>query len=98
MVPPLFWVASMFQMTLGLLNGSFPIFILLRSLSLMKLLVAPESTSICILAFKCALCNSIGIRIDLYLQVNTLFTPNAHTQAVRVVHFKNPSQGCLCLV
>src|ERR1700761_7028965 len=93
MVPPLFRVASMFQMALGRGRGSFPIFILFRSLSLMKLSVAPESTRTCLSAFECALCKRVGIRIDLYLQVNTLLTPNTCAQAVGVACFKNPRQG-----
>ena len=74
MVPSLFRVASIFQMAHGLESRSFLIFILFKSFLLMKLSVAPESMRTCLSAFECALCNRVGICINLYLQVNTLLT------------------------
>src|ERR1700761_6972428 len=92
MCPTLLWVPSMFQIVLGFLSGSFPIFILFRSLSLMKFSVAPESTSTCLLAIECAVLNRVGIRRLLYLHLNTLVTPNARAQADGFAPFKNPPQ------
>src|SRR6201996_1355341 len=88
--PALLCVPSMFQIVLGFLSESFPIFILFRSFSLMKFSVAPESTSTCLSAIECAVLNRVGIRRLLYLHLNTLVTPKARTQADGSVPFKNP--------
>src|ERR1700761_9228406 len=80
----------MFQIVLGFLSGSFPIFILFRSLSLIKFSVAPESTSTCLSAIECAVLNRVGIRRLLYLHLNTLVTPKARPQADGSAPFKNP--------
>src|ERR1700761_8226647 len=90
MCPTLLWVPSMFQIVLGFLRGSFLIFILFRSFSLMKFSVAPESTSTCLSAIECAVLNRVGIRRLLYLHLNTLVTPKACTQADGSAPFKNP--------
>jgi hypothetical protein len=69
MWPDLLCVPSIFQMVRGFGRFNFPIFILLRSLLLMKLSVAPESMRTCLSAFECVLCKRVGICNDLYLQV-----------------------------
>ena len=56
----------------------------------MKLSVAPESTRTCLLAFECELCMIVGILIDRYLQVNTLFSCNRFAQADGVTRVKDP--------
>src|SRR6266571_230149 len=88
--PALLWVPSIFQMYLGFFRGSFPIFILLRSCLLMKLSVAPESTSTFCSAFMCFDCIIVGILRDLYLHENTFLSPKVHTMATWVAPFKNP--------
>jgi hypothetical protein len=60
----------------------------------MKLLVAPESTRTCLLAFECDDCKRVGICRLLYLQVKTLLSPSVCAQAVGVAHLKNL---CCCL-
>ena len=56
----------------------------------MKLSVAPESTRTFRSAFVCAVCKRVGIRNDLYLQVNTLCIPSARAQTDGGTRFKNP--------
>jgi hypothetical protein len=56
----------------------------------MKLSVAPESTSTCLLAFECDDCNRVGIRKLLYLHAKTLLIPKVRAQAVGDAPFKNP--------
>jgi hypothetical protein len=80
----------MFQIARGFLRSVRPIFILFRILSLMKLSVAPESTSTSRSAFECEDCKIVGIRKDLYLQLNTLLTPSARAQACGGTLPKNP--------
>jgi hypothetical protein len=91
MVPDLLCVPSMFHMVLGLLSCSDPIFIRFRSLLLMKLSVAPESTSTCLSAFECDDCKRVGIRELLYLHAKTLLIPKVRAQAVGDAPFKNPN-------
>src|SRR6266702_2176984 len=88
--PALLWVPSIFQMYRCLESGSFPIFILLRSLLLMKLSVAPESTSTSCWAFTCFDCKIVSILRDLYLHKNTFLSPKVHAMATWVAPFKNP--------
>src|SRR6266702_6345675 len=90
-VPALLWVLSIFQMYQGFFRGIFPIFILLRSFSLMKLLVAPELTSTSRLAFICLECKIVGIFNDLYLHKNTFFNPKLRAMAAWVAPIKNPA-------
>src|ERR1700761_2750968 len=97
MCPALLWVPSMFQIVLGFLSGSFPIFIHFRSFSLIKFSMAPESTSTCRSAIECAVLNRVGIRRLLYLHLNTLVTPKARAQADGSAPFKNPLRTPLFL-
>ena len=90
MVPDLLCVPSMFQIAFGFWRASFPMFILLRIRSLIKLSVAPESTNTCRSALVCFVCKRVGILNDLYLQVNTLLTPSARAQTDGGTLFKNP--------
>ena len=55
----------------------------------MKLSVASESTSTDLSALECELCMIVGILIDQYLQVNTLFSCNRFAQANGVTCVKN---------
>src|SRR6266581_709386 len=89
--PDLLWVPSIFQMYQGFFRGIFPIFILLRSFSLMKLSVAPELTSTSHSAFVCLKCKIVGIFNDLYLHKNTFFNPKVRTMAAWVAPAKNPA-------
>src|SRR5882757_7187189 len=91
-VPALLWVPSMFQMVLGDFNWSLPIFIRFRSFVLMKLSVAPESTSTCLSAVEDEDFNRVGICNDLYLLTNVLFSPSLECAlAIGVARFKNPA-------
>src|SRR5580693_1145416 len=90
MWPDLLCVPSIFHMVRGLGRFSFPIFIRFRSLLLMKLSVAPESTRTCLSAFECVLCNKVGILNDLYLHVYTLLIPKMRAQAAGGILTKNP--------
>jgi hypothetical protein len=56
----------------------------------MKLSVAPESTSTCLLAFECDDCKRVGIRKLLYLHAKTLLIPKVRAQAVGGAPLKNP--------
>src|SRR6266702_4064359 len=76
--PDLLWVPSIFQMYQGFSRGIFPIFILLRRFSLMKLSVAPELTSTFLLAFTCFNRRIVSILSDLYLHENTSLSPKVH--------------------
>ena len=96
--PDLFGVPSMFQTVRGFFNWSVPIFICFRTLVLMKLSVAPESTRISFSAFLCEDCNRVGIFKLLYLHANTLLTPKARAQAVGVALLKNPGHHLQSLV
>src|SRR5580693_8176091 len=79
------------HMVRGLGRFRFPIFILLRSLLLMKLLVAPESTITCLLALECVHCNKTGIFISPYLlHPYTLVIPKMRAQAAGGILTKNP--------
>src|SRR6266702_918675 len=89
--PDLLWVPSIFQMYRGFFRGIFPIFILLRSFSLMKLSVALESTSTSHSAFVCLECKIVGIFNDLYLHENTFLSPKVHAMAAWVAPAKNPT-------
>src|SRR6266702_2966416 len=89
--PALLWVPSIFQMYRGFFRGIFPIFILLRSFSLMKLSVAPESTSTSRLAIVCLECKIVGIFSDLYLHENTFLSPKVRAMAAWVAPVKNPA-------
>ena len=97
MVPDRLCVPSMFQMVRGCVNWSVPIFILLRSLVLIKLSVAPESTSTCLSALECFDCKRVGIFKLRYLQANTLLSPKVRAQAVGVAPLKNPCRHLLLL-
>ena len=94
-VPALLRELSMFQTVLGVLSWSFPILDLFRSLLLMKLSVAPESTKTCLSVIECEDFKRVGIHSDLYLLVNTIFDSNFNrcTQTDRVTSFKNPPQN-----
>src|SRR6266581_4570087 len=89
--PALLWVPSIFQMYQGFFRGIFPIFILLRSLSLIKLSVALESTSTSHSAFVCLECKIVGIFNDLYLHENTFLSPKVRAMAAWVAPAKNPA-------
>src|SRR6266581_820247 len=89
--PDLLWVPSIFQMYQGFFRGIFPIFILLRSFSLMKLSVALESTSTSCSAFVCLKCKIVGMFNDLYLHENTFFNPKVCAIAAWVAPAKNPT-------
>src|SRR6266581_1789442 len=89
--PDLLWVPSIFQMYWGFFRGNFPIFILLRSFSLMKLSVAPESTRTSRSAFVCLKCKIVGIFNDLYLHENTFLSPKVRAMAAWVAPAKNPA-------
>ena len=94
-VPALLWVLSMFQTVLGVFNWSFPILSLFRSLLLIKLSVAPESTRTCLSVIECKDFKRVGICSDLYLLAKTIFnsTFNRCAQTDRVASFKNPPQS-----
>src|SRR6266702_3034467 len=89
--PDLLWVPSIFQMYRGFFRDIFPIFILLRSLSLIKLSVAPESTRTSRSAFVCLECKIVGIFNDLYLHENTFLSPKVRAMAAWVAPAKNPA-------
>src|SRR6266702_385562 len=89
--PDLLWVPSIFQMYWGFFRGIFPIFILLRSFSLMKLSVAPELTRTSRSAFVCLECKIVGIFNDLYLHENTFLSPKVRAMAAWVAPAKNPA-------
>ena len=92
MAPALLCVPSIFQMVLGFGSFRLPIFINFRTLVLIKLSVAPESTSTSFPVFRCEDCNRVGIFKLLCLHVNTLFIPKiVRTQTDGVAHLKNPS-------
>ena len=102
-VPDLLWVLSIFQTVLGFFNWSFPILSLFRSLLLIKLSVAPESTRTCLSVVECEDFKRVGIRSDLNLLANTIFdsTLRRHAQTDRVAILKicfrtnfHPSLGC----
>src|SRR6266702_2442308 len=86
--PALLLVSSIFQMYRVFFWG---IFSLLGSSSLMKLSVAPESTSTSRLAFVCLECKIVGRFNDLYLHENTFFSPKVHAMATWVAPVKNPT-------
>ena len=74
------------------LELEFPILSLFKSLLLMKLSVAPESTRTCLLVVECKDFKRVGICSDLYLLAKTIFdsTFSRCTQTDRVASFKNP--------
>ena len=89
------WVPSIFQMVLAFFNWSFPVLSLFRSLLLIKLSVAPESTRTCLLVVECEDFKRVGICSDLYLLANTIFDSNFNrrAQTVGVASFKNLPQS-----
>ena len=78
-------------MVLGFGSFRLPIYMNFRTLVLMKLSVAPESTSTSFPVFQCEDCNRVGIFKLLCLHANTLFIPKiVRTQTNGVAHLKNP--------
>ena len=90
MAPALLCIPSTFQMVCSFLRLALPIFNLFKSLSLMKLSVAPESTRTCLSALEYKLCKRVGIHSDLYLHLKIIHNPRMHAQATGGIHFKNP--------
>ena len=91
MAPALLCIPSIFQMVLGFGSFRLPIFMNFRTLVLIKLSVAPESTSTSFPVFRCEDCNRVGIFKLLCLHVNTLFIPKiVRAQTDGVAHLKNP--------
>jgi hypothetical protein len=82
MVLDLLCVPSMFHMVLGLLSCNDPIFIRFRSLLLMKLSVAPESTCYVFLTYYCAH-NGLPLGPSLYFVIRSYHTQTmTHTPPI----------------
>ena len=95
MAPALLCVPSIFQMVLSFGSFRLLIFMYFRTMVLMKLSVASESTRTSFLAFWCE-DNRVGICRLLCLHANTLFIPKiVCTQTDGVAHLKNPYRHLL---
>ena len=81
---------------IGLVTGSVEILSQFIRFLLIKLSVAPESTSTCLSAVACADSNKTGIRMDWYLLWYTLIFI-ALAQAAGFKHWKNPASQTIGL-